>query len=187
MAFTDQPKKDMYILYEEKEYYIMDRMYKTQGRQGGLFILKLKSLETGNNLTVTLKSGAKVEEIEPLTKEVQYLYKDDASAYFMETTTFETIPMNLDVLGDYINYLKEGDKTLIIEYEGKILDVRRKASVNLKVISASEGVKGNSAGNPTKSVTVETGHTINVPLFVREGDIVSINTESGEYTGRING
>lgn len=187
MPFTDQPRKDMYMRMEGKEFYIMDRSYKTQGRQGGLLILKLRNLETGNNSAVTVKAGQKIEVIEPETKEVQYLYNDGSSAYFMESETFETIPLSYDLIGDYIKYMKEGDKILILEFEGKVLDIRRKASVSLKVIKASDAARGNTATNATKPVTVETGYELQVPLFVKEGDIVTINTESGEYTGRTNG
>lgn len=186
MAFTDQPRKDMYVMMEGKAFYILDRMYKTQGRQGGLLILKLKNLETGNNSTVTLKAGAKVDVFEPEVKEVQYLYKDGDYAYFMYTDTFETMPLSLGIVGDYINYLKEGDKTLLTIYDGKVLDIRRKATVTLKIIKTSDAVKGNTSGNAMKSATVETGYELNVPMFVNEGDVVTINTETGEYTGRVN-
>ncbi|MCC7289830.1 elongation factor P [bacterium] len=186
MPFTDQPRKDMYMRLEGKDYYIMDRAYKTQGRQGGLLTLKLRSVETGNNSTITIKAGVKVEVFEPETKSVQYLYNDGKSAYFMNSETFETVSLSFAMIGDYVPFLKEGDKTLVVEYEGKVLDVRRKPSVNLKVSEAADGVRGNTAGNPTKTVTLETGLKINVPLFVNEGDIVIVNTETGEYSGRVN-
>lgn len=185
MALTDQPRKDMYVKIDGKEFYILDRSYKTQGRQGGLLILKLKNLETGNNSTITLKAGTKVDVFEPETKEVQYLYHDGDSAYFMDTSTFETIPLNLNIVGDYINFLKEGDKTLITVHEGKVIDIRRKATATLKIIDAPEAVRGNTAGNAMKQVTVETGYKVNVPLFVNLGDVITINTETGEYSGRV--
>jgi elongation factor P len=187
MALTDQPRKDMYVMMDGRAFYILDRMYKTQGRQGGLLILKLKNLETGNNSTVTLKAGAKVDVFEPEVKEVQYLYKDAEYGYFMDTESFETIPMANSVIGDYLNYLKEGDKTLITIFEGKILDVRRKATVTLLITSTQDAVKGNTSGNAMKSATVETGYTLNVPMFVNQGDVITINTETGEYSGRVNG
>jgi len=186
MPFTDQPHKDTYAKIDGKIFYIIDRSYKTQGRQGGLMIMKLRNMETGNNSTVTIKAGMKVEVIEPETKEVQYLYCDSASGYFMDTTTFETVTINLPVIEDYIPYLKEGEKTLIIIYEDKVLSVRRKPSVTLKVTESSDAVKGNTANSATKVVTVETGAKVNVPLFVKLGDMIIINTESGQYTGREN-
>lgn len=184
MPFTDQPRKDLYARIDGKIFYILDRSYKTQGRQGGLLILKLKNMETGNNSTVTFKAGMKVEIVEPETKEVQYLYKDSDYAYFMDTESFETIPLTLSIIDDYIPFLKEGEKTLIITFEGKILSVKRKGSVALKVTHADEAVKGNTANNATKLITLETGYQVQAPMFVREGDIVTINTETGQYTGR---
>jgi elongation factor P len=184
MPLTDQPRKDTYALMDGKVFYILDRSYKTQGRQGGLLILKLRNMETGNNSTVTFKAGMKVEIVEPETKEVQYLYSDTTSAYFMDTTTFETVTLALPIISDYLPYLKEGEKTLIIVYEGKVLSVKRKPTVTLKVTQASDSVKGNTVGSATKVVIVETGAKVNVPLFVKLGDMITINTESGQYTGR---
>lgn len=187
MALTDQPRKDMYVMIEEKPHYILDRSYKTQGRQGGLLILKLKNLETGNNSIVTLKAGVKVEVFEPEIKEVQYLYKDSDNSYFMDTNTFETLSLSLDILGDYANYLKEGDKTLITVYEEKVIDIRRKGTVTLKIVETQDAVRGNTSGNAMKSAKVETGYELNVPMFVNVDDVITINTETGEYTGRVNG
>ena len=93
MAFTNQPRKDSYLRIDGKVYYVTDRMLKTQGRQGGLIILKLKSLDSGNNSEITVKSGTKVEEIDTNTADVQYLYSDAENAFFMDMTTFETLPI----------------------------------------------------------------------------------------------
>ncbi|KKR06435.1 MAG: Elongation factor P [candidate division WS6 bacterium GW2011_GWF2_39_15] len=185
MAFTVQPRKNTYLRIDGKIFYVNDRLLKTQGRQGGLIILKLKSLDTGNNSEVTIKSGSKVEEVETETKEVQYLYSDESAAYFMDTTTFETVTVSMKMIGDYKYFLKEGERTLVLLVDGVIIDIRRKASVELTVVQATDAVKGNTANNALKEVALETGYKVNVPMFVKEGDVITVNTDTGEYTGRV--
>jgi elongation factor P len=184
MPLTDQPAKGMYIREGSKIYYVIDRKLKTQGRQGGLIIMKLKALDSGNQLEKTIKAGVKVEYIQPETIEVQYLYSDDSSCYFMDTTSYETLPVKKDVMGEYVNFLKEGDKCLIMRFEGKVINLKGNPTVDLKVTESTPAVRGNTANSATKSVTVETGYSVNVPLFITKGDVITINTESGEYSGK---
>lgn len=186
MPLTDQPVKGMYIKEEERIFLLQDRKLKTQGRQGGLVIMKLKALDNGQIINKTVKSGTKVEYVNPETKEVQYLYSDDSSAYFMEMETYETINIPKDVIGSYLNFLKEGDSILILSYEGKVLTVKENSSVVLEVTTADDAVKGNTANSATKLVTVETGYQLHVPLFIKTGDKIKINTETGEYSGKSN-
>ena len=186
MPLTDQPVKGMYIKEDDRFFFLEDRKLKTQGRQGGLVIMKLKALDNGQIINKTVKSGTKVEYFNPETKEAQYLYKDDEFAYFMDTSTYETVNIPKDVIGSYINFLKEGDSILMLTYEGKILSIKENSSVVLEVISAQDAVKGNTANNATKLVTVETGYQLKVPLFIKKGDKVKINTETGEYSGKAN-
>ena len=107
MPLIDQPVKGMYIRMDGKIYFLLDRKLKTQGRQGGLIIMKMKSLSNGKVLKKTIKAGLKIEQIIPETKEVQFSYTDDDNAYFMDTETYELIPISKEVLGNYINFLKE--------------------------------------------------------------------------------
>lgn len=186
MPLTNQPVKGMYIMEEDKIYYILDRQLKTQGRQGGLIIMRLKSMETGNQITKTIKSGAKVEHIEPETKEMQYLYSDDKGSYFMDSETYETMFIPKDVIGSYVNFLKEGSTTLILMYEGKILSIKENPTAVLVVTEASDAVKGNTANSATKLATVETGYQLQVPMFIKAGDEIKISTDSGTYSGKAN-
>ncbi len=186
MPLTDQPVKGMYIREEERIFLLQDRKLKTQGRQGGLVIMKLKALDNGQIINKTVKSGTKVEYVNPETKEVQYLYSDDSYAYFMDMETYETINIPKDVIGSYLSFIKEGDSILILTYEGKVLTVKESASVVLEVTTADDAVKGNTANSATKLITVETGYQLHVPLFIRTGDKIKINTETGEYSGKSN-
>lgn len=184
MPLTDQPVKGMYIRMEGKIYFLLDRKLKTQGRQGGLIIMKMKSLSSGKVLKRTIKAGLKIEQIIPETKEVQFSYIDDNNAYFMDTETYELIPISKEVLGNYINFLKEGEKILILFNDGEVLTIKENATVKLEVIEATDSVRGNTANNATKTVQLETGYKVNVPLFIKTGDILIINTETGQYTSR---
>jgi elongation factor P len=186
MPLTNQPVKGMYIVGDKKFYFLIDRQLKTQGRQGGLIIMKMRNLESGMVLSRTIKAGAKVEYIETETKDMQYLYSDSNSAYFMDSDTYETVSIQKDILGNYINFLKEGEKVLIMMYEGKVLSVKENPTVILKVIESTDTVKGNTANSATKEVTLETGYKIHVPMFVKQGDSIKINTESGTYSGKAN-
>jgi elongation factor P len=186
MPLTDQPVKGMYLLQDGRVFHLIDRKLKTQGRQGGLIIMKKKALDNGQVLTETIKAGTKVEYIQPETKELQFLYTDKSSAYFMDTQTYETVTISKETLGNYANFLKEGSSHLVMVHEGKILTVRENPTVDLKVTQAVDAVKGNTSNTATKEVTLETGYKVQVPLFIEKGDIVTINTESGEYSGKAN-
>ncbi len=184
MALTDDLKKNQYLEIDKKIFFVIDRQYKTQGRQGGLIILKMRNLNNSTIKTLTVNAGTKFQEVFPETKEVQYLYSDDSSCFFMDTKSFETMEVSKDIVGDYINFLKEGDKSLVVLLDEKVITIKRNPSVQLKVIESVDDVKSNAATAVTKFVTLETGYKVSVPLFVRMGDVVSINTESGEYSGR---
>jgi elongation factor P len=184
MPITTQPVKGMYLLEEGRVFIIQERQLKTQGRQGGLIILKMKALDNGQIVNKTIKAGAKVEYVEPETKEVQFLYSDNEGSYFMESETYETVMIPNGVIGDYVKFLKEGESVLVMVHEGKILTVKEHPSVNLTVTEATDAVRGNTSSSATKEVTLETGYKVHVPLFIKVGDVVKINTETGTYSGK---
>jgi elongation factor P len=184
MPITAQPVKGMYLLEEGRVFILQDRKLKTQGRQGGLIILKMKALDSGQIVTKTIKAGAKVEYIEPETKEVQFLYSDNEGSFFMDSETFETIMIPKDVIGSYVQFLKEGESVLVMLFDGKILSVKEQPSVSLKVIESSDAVRGNTSNSATKEVVLETGYKVHVPLFIKVGDVLKINTETGAYSGK---
>ena len=186
MPLTDSPVKGMYIKEDGRFFFLQDRKLKTQGRQGGLVIMRMKALDNGQIINKTIKSGTKVEYVTPETKEVQYLYNDDSGVYFMDMETYESITISKDVIGEYINYLKEGESILILVHEGNILSIKENPSVVLEVTEADEAVKGNTANAATKLVTVETGYQLHVPLFIKKGEKIKINTESGTYSSKAN-
>jgi elongation factor P len=186
MPLTDQFVKGMYIVDEGRIYSVIDRKYKTQGRQGGLIILRLKAVDSGQQIEKTIKAGVKLEYIEPETKSVQYLYSDDTSSHFMDNDTYETLSVSKELVGEYINFLKEGDACIAVLFDGKIVNIKGDITVELKVTEASPAVRGNTANSATKTVTLETGYKVNVPLFIQTGDVVKVNTDTGTYSGKAN-
>ena len=148
--------------------------------------MKKKALDNGQVLTETVKAGTKVEYINPETKEMQFTYMDNQNCYFMDSQTYETLPISRDVIGGYANFLKEGSTHLVMMYDEKVLTVKENPSVELEVTQAEDTVKGNTANSATKEVTVETGYKLQVPMFIKKGDILKINTSTGEYSGKAN-
>jgi len=184
MPITTQPVKGMYLLEDGRVFILQDRQLKTQGRQGGLIILKMKALDNGQIVNKTIKAGAKVEHIEPETKSFQFLYSDESGSYFMNSETYDTVMISKDVVGGYVQFLKEGEEVLVMVHEGKVLTLKENPSVDLEVIEAVEAVKGNTSSSASKEVTLETGYKVHVPLFIKKGDVVRINTETGQYSGK---
>ena len=186
MALTDQFIKGMYIVDEGRIFLIIDRKYKTQGRQGGLIILRLKAVDNNHQVEKVIKAGVKLEYIEPETRSVQYLYSDEISSYFMDNETFETLNVSKKLIGEYIKFLKEGETCMVVLFDEKIVSVKGSVTVDLEVIESTPAVRGNTANSATKSVTVETGYTLQVPLFIQKGDVIRINTDMGTYSGKAN-
>ena len=184
MAFTDQFSKGMYLLVDDQVHQVVDRNYKTQGRQGGLVRLKLHNLESGSIIDKTVKAGNKLEQVEPKVVEVIYSYSDGGDYYFMDSDTFENFTLPANIIGTYKNYIKEGDKVTLLKYKEKVINMRKPQSVVLEVVEAAPAVKGNTATGATKKAKVETGYELQVPLFIKKGDKITINTETGQYTGK---
>ncbi|MBI2415271.1 MAG: elongation factor P [Candidatus Kerfeldbacteria bacterium] len=147
---------------------------------------KLRNLITGQVLEKTFKPGDKVAEADLQRGQANFMYRDGDNFNFMDNATFEQFGFALDQIGDIGNYVKEGSDVDLLKFNGNPVAVLLPPKVELQVIEAPPGVKGDSAANVTKQVKVETGHLVNVPLFIREGDTVRINTSTGDYVERVN-
>jgi len=145
---------------------------------------KLRNLITGNSLDKTFLAGESFEFADIERKKCQYLYNDASSAHFMDSESFEQFELSVDDLEDILNFLKDDTEVFVTFYEGNPIGVQPPVKVTLEVKSTVPGVKGDTAQGGTKPATLETGVTINVPLFVKEGDKLVINTETGQYDSR---
>jgi len=154
------------------------------GRGGAVLKIKCRNLINGNILERTYQGAEKAEEAETETKKANFMYKDKEEAYFMDNGNYEQFNLPLAEIGEPAEFLKEGVDVDVLYFESRPVSVSLPIKMEFKVVSAPPSVKGNSAGNVNKQVEIETGALINVPLFIDEGDIIRINTDTGEYIER---
>ncbi len=156
------------------------------GRGHATIKVKAKNLFTGSIETKGYISGNMVEDITLDKKHLQYLYKDDEKAYFMDPTSFDQVDIPLKILGDDVLYLVEGEKAWVMFWGDIILGVELQATVIVTITETEPGARGNTVSNVLKPAKTASGLTVMVPLFISEGDTIKVNTETGEYTGRAN-
>jgi len=185
MAQTDQIRKGMYMLYNNEPHYITEAEFYSPGKGSALTRLKVKNLATGKVIPVTYKSGERVEELDVRITDMQFLYNDDTSMYFMDPKTYEQLTMSKKVGEQYLKYMKEGEEYVAIIHDNAIINLKFPAQVILKITDTQPGVKGDTANNALKEAIIETGHKIMVPLFTQIGDQVKIDPETGAYMGRL--
>lgn len=186
MATTSDIKNGLCIKFNHDIYKIVEFLHVKPGKGPAFVRTKLKSLTNGKVLDNTFSAGHKIETVRVETHTFQYLYNEGVDFHFMNTETFEQITLNRDVL-DTPDLLKEGTNVMVqINTETDMpLAVDMPANIILEVTYAEPGVKGNTATNATKPATVETGATVNVPLFINEGDKIKIDTATGKYMERV--
>jgi elongation factor P len=179
-------KKGINVLHEGEPYVVVEANFVRMQQRKPVMQTKLRNLINGKVAQINYHPGDRVEEADLARKKVDYLYHEADNYYFMSQDDFEQFTLSKDNLGDQVNFLKEGDKVDALYFNGIAVSVSLQPKVELKVVSAPEGEKGNSAqGRVTKTAELETGYNIQVPLFVKAGDIIRINTESGEYVERV--
>ncbi|MHB8870979.1 MAG: elongation factor P [Candidatus Doudnabacteria bacterium] len=147
---------------------------------------KLKHIISGKVLEYSFKFGEKIEEADVARERANFLYADDSGTHFMNQETFETIDLPKDVTAEQEQFLKEGMEVTILRYNGNPVSIDLPVKVELKVVEAPPGITGNSAGSVTKPVTLETGLVVQAPMFIKEGDMLRIDTRSAEYVERAN-
>lgn len=186
MLSISEIKTGKVIKINNQPYVVTKTDHHKMGRGGAVLKTKLRNLIDGRVLEQTFQGVQQAEEAETETKKANFLYKDASDAYFMENESYEQFTLALEDLGDQTKFLKDGTEVSVLYFEGKPVTIQLPIKMEFKVISAPPGIKGNSAGNVNKQVEIETGTTISVPMFVEEGDIIRINTDSGEYVERAN-
>jgi len=181
MALTTTITKGMVVMFNNEPHIILDKVFYAPAKGASFHHVKFKNIKTGKIITNKVKSVEKVEEIEVDTKTMQFLYSDDKDAYFMDPTTFDQIAVPLEQIPDKTNFLHTEGKYILLIYEGRAISVQIPLKITLIVTETGSGVRGNTATNATKEAIMETGVKIQVPLFVKIGDKISINTETGTY------
>ena len=186
MYETSDFKKGLKLLVEGQPYVIVDFQHVKPGKGNQFFRTKMRSLLTGNNLERTFKSGEKFEVPNVEMVEMTYLYKDDKGYNFMNQQNYEQICMMEHEIGESKFYLTENLVVMITIYNDKPVIVEVPNAVNLRVAQTDPGVKGDRVTGATKPATMESGLTVNVPLHISEGDLLRIDTNSGDYVERVN-
>jgi elongation factor P len=182
---TSEFRKGLKIEYDGEPYEILDFQHVKPGKGSSFTRTTIKSLISGRQLQPTLKSGDKVGIPDIEEKDMQYLYNQGDEFHFMEQKTFEQTFINAKALGESRNFLKENINCSILFYNGKALGVSLPNSVELKVVKCDPGVRGDTVSGAQKPATLETGYTVNVPLFINEGDVLKIDTRDGKYLTRV--
>ena len=180
-----QVKKGMVIVGEDGQLYsVVDRDLNTPGNWRAILQLKLKNLKTGAVTMNRVRPEDKVEQAYLETRTMQYLYQDGDEYVFMDKETYDQIHLNREWVGEQILYLKENDNAQVTFYDGKPLSLELPATVELKVVETEPSVKGATAAAQYKPAKLETGLKITVPPFVNIGEMVAVDTRTGEYLSR---
>lgn len=162
---------------------IFDQHSKT-GRAGAVLRTKLRNLKSGAVLEKTFQGSDKIEEAEVSKSKAQFLYREGEDYNFMDNANYEQFSLPKAVLGNLTDYLIEGTEITILNFNGNPINIELPIKMEFRVVEAPPGIRGNTADGGTKQVTLETGIKVNTPLFVKEGDVLRINTETGEYVER---
>mgnify|MGYP006279374281 CR=1 FL=1 len=185
MILAGDFKKGLTIEIDGEIYQIIDFQHVKPGKGAAFVRTKIKNLKTGSIREDTFNPSDKYQKAHIETKEMQYLYSDGELYHFMDTETYEQIALNYDQVEDAIKFIKENDVAIMKFYEGKPFQVEAPNFVELVITHTEPGIKGDTASGATKPAEVETGATINVPLFVNIGDKVKIDTRTGDYLSRV--
>ncbi|BCV21798.1 elongation factor P [Moorella sp. Hama-1] len=165
-------------------YTVVEFMHVKPGKGSAFVRTKLKNRRTGAVIERTFRAGEKVNRAIVERREMQYLYNDGENYYFMDTETFEQISLRKEQLDDAIKYLKDNMNIFVLTHNGETIGIELPNSVELKVVETEPGIKGDTATGGTKNAVLETGAVIQVPLFIETGDVLRIDTRTGEYIER---
>lgn len=185
MAFgiTDLKKGTVFQL-DGHPYKVVEYAQKVMGRGGSIVNVRIKSLIDGRVLQKTFKGNEAVEPADVTYKNVQYLYRDAEKLYFMDTDNYEQLEVETDMIGDGAGYLKDGDTVRAQMFSGKPINIELPKNVYLKVVYAEDVVRGDTSSSVMKNAELETGISVKVPAFIKQGDEISVNTEDGSYRER---
>ena len=166
-------------------YRIVEFQHVKPGKGAAFVRTKLKNVMNGSVLEKTFNPSEKYENAQVERREMQYLYEDSGLYYFMDVESYEQIPLNKEQLGDALMFVKENMNVKILSYKGNVFGVEPPTFVELEITETEPGFKGDTATGANKPAIVETGAKVNVPLFVNQGDVIRIDTRTGEYMERV--
>lgn len=178
--------KGMCLIIKGVPHLVAEREFVNPGKGAAFVRVKLKNLQTGQVLRETIKTNDSVEEADVFDRDAQFLYADEAGYHFMDAESFEQFVVEREGLEDKGNYMREGDTYRVIMWESKPIDISIPLKMVFEVTEAEDAVKGDTVTGASKTVRVETGLEVKVPIFIKQGEKIMVNTESGEYVERVN-
>lgn len=184
MLSANEFRTNMTITYEGDAWQIIEFQHVKPGKGAAFVRTKMRNLCTGSVVEKSFNPNERFENAMIDRREMNYLYETDGQFTFMDNETFEQMELSKDQLGDNLNYLLENMTVKIIIYDGKVLGVELPNTVELKVVETDPGIRGDTATGGSKPAKLETGYVVRVPLFINEGDVLRIDTRSGDYIER---
>jgi len=185
MIDAGELKRGITIELDGQLYQVLDYQHIKMGRGSAQVRLKLRDVRAGHTTERSFQASETFTRAFLERRPAQYLYNDGSLYHFMDTKSFEQIPIDKSMLGDALNYLKDGASLEILTHKGKSMGIQLPVSVELKVTETGPGFKGDTASAGSKPAELETGMTIKVPFFINTGDIIKVDTRSGEYLERV--
>jgi elongation factor P len=187
MATTNDLKNGMVLNIDGQLWAVTEFQHVKPGKGPAFVRTKLRNVESGKNVDRTFNAGTKVETANVDKRTMQYLYNDGTSYVFMDTGTYDQLEVSPEIVGDAKNFILENQEAIVATNEGRVLFVELPASVELEITFTEPGLAGDSATGRTKPATLETGHEIQVPLFINQGEKVKVDTRDSSYLGRVKG
>jgi elongation factor P len=185
MPTTSDLRRGILIRYNNDVYRVVEYQHIAPGNWRAMVRMKLKNLNTGKVIEDRVRAGDDIEIVQSEIRPVQYLYKDGTTYHFMDAETFDQIALDEDMVNDVAPFMKENDTVSLLVLDGShIAGLELPTFVTLKVVAADVAVRGDTATNVLKNVTLETGAVIQAPNFIKEGDLIRIDTRTGEYLER---
>jgi elongation factor P len=176
--------KGSYIHWRNEPYVVVKRKLTHMGRGTAKAKLRLKALKSGHVVNQVFNTDEQLDEIHVSHQSSQYLYRQGKEYIFMDTFSYEQFPVSREIIGEKEDYLVEGETYQLVTYKDGVIELKLPPKITLEITNTSKGVKGVTVSGATKPATLETGLKIKVPLFVKQGEKVIVNTESGEYVER---
>ena len=187
MATTNDLKNGMVLKLDNGLWSVVEFQHVKPGKGPAFVRTKLKNVENNKTIDKTFNAGTKVETANVDRRTMQYSYHDGANSVFMDTGTWEQVEISDDIVGDAKNFLLENNEAIVATNDGRVLFIELPASVEMVITFTEPGLAGDSATGRTKPATLETGHEIQVPLFVNQGEKVKVDTRDSSYLGRVKG
>ena len=185
MATTNDLKNGMVLNLDGQLWQVIWFQHHKPGKGGAVVRTKLKNVESGKVVDKTFNAGTKVETANVDKRTMQYLYNDGTNYVFMDTGTYDQVEIGPDIVGDAKNFMLENQEAIVATNEGRVLFIELPASVELLIAETEPGLQGDRSTGGTKPATLETGHTIQVPLFITTGEKVKVDTRDSSYLGRV--